>query len=278
MGKLDGQVALITGAARGQGRSHAVLLASEGADIVLVDSLKDNVTTSYPMATVDDLAETEALVLAEGRRCATHTADVRDLSALQAIADETVDAWGRIDIALANAGILTFGTIAEMTAEKWGEMIDINLTGVFNTLRAVVPHMARAGYGRIVATSSAAGHIGMQTLGHYGAAKWGVIGLVKALALETAEQGITVNAVTPALVNTPMVMNEEFQSLFLPDVEEPTEEQIREAYTINPMNVPWLEPIDVSRTVSFLVSPESRFITGETIGPLLGMGAQNGAA
>lgn len=278
MGKLDGQVAMITGAARGQGRSHAVLLASQGADIVLVDSVKDNETTRYPMANASDLVVTEELVRAEGARCLTQVADVRDLAALQRIADETVDVWGRIDILLANAGILSFGTIGEMSPEMWGEMIDINLTGVFNSFRAVLPHMTRAGYGRVVATSSAAGHIGMQTLGHYGAAKWGVIGLVKAAALETAEHGITINAVTPAMVNTPMVMNDEFRALFLPGVEEPTEEQIKEAYTINPMGVPWVEPIDVSRTVLFLVSPESRYFTGETIGPLLGMGAQNGAA
>jgi NAD(P)-dependent dehydrogenase (short-subunit alcohol dehydrogenase family) len=230
------------------------------------------------MASPDDLAETERLVLGQGRRCASYQADVRDLPALQQIADETVEKWGRIDVLLANAGILTFGAIGEMSPEVWDEMIGINLTGVFNTFRAVVPHMARAGYGRIVATSSAAGHIGMQTLGHYGAAKWGVIGLVKATALETVDQGITVNAVTPAMVDTPMVRNDDFRSFFLPDVSDPTEEEIREAYTMGPMNVPWLDPVDVSRTVLFLVSPESRYITGETIGPLLGMGAQNGAA
>lgn len=278
MGKLDGQVALITGAARGQGRSHARLLAAEGADIVLVDSAKDNATTKYPMATANDLAETERLVLAEDRRCAAYQADVRDLVALQRIADETVARWGRIDVLIANAGIVTFGTIGEMAADVWEETIAINLTGAFNAMRAVISHMAKAGYGRIVATSSAAGHMGMQNIGHYAASKWGILGLVKSAALETAGDGITVNAVTPATVNTPMVMNDEFRSVFLPGIASPTEEQVREAYTLNPMNVPWIEPVDVSRVILFLVSPESRYITGETIGPLAGMAAQNGAA
>jgi len=277
MGKLDGQVALITGAARGQGRSHARLLAGEGADIVLVDSVKDNATTKYPMATPDDLAETERLVIAEGRRCRAYEADVRDLVALQRIADETVAQWGRIDVLIANAGILTFGTIGGMAADVWEETIAINLTGAFNTMRAVIPHMTTAGYGRIVATSSAAGRMGMQNIGHYAASKWGVIGLVKSAALETAENGITVNAVTPAMVDTPMVMNDDVRSVFMPGVANPTEQQVREAYTLNPMNVPWIDPVDVSRAVLFLVSPESRYITGETIGPMAGMAAQNSA-
>lgn len=277
MGKLDGQVALITGAARGMGRSHARLLAGEGADIVLVDSVKDNATTKYPMATPDDLAETERLVIAEGRRCRSYQADVRDLVALERIADETMAQWGRIDVLIANAGILTFGTIGGMAADVWEETIAINLTGVFNTLRAVIPHMTKAGYGRIVATSSASSRMGVQNIGHYSASKWGVIGLVKSAALETAENGITVNAVTPAMVDTPMTMNGNVRSVFMPGVANPTEEQVREAYTLNPMNVPWIDPVDVSRVVLFLVSPESRYITGETIGPMAGMAAQNSA-
>jgi NAD(P)-dependent dehydrogenase (short-subunit alcohol dehydrogenase family) len=160
----------------------------------------------------------------------------------------------------------------------WEEMIAINLTGVFNTFRAVIPHMTKAGYGRIVATSSVAARMGTQNLGHYTAAKWGVLGLVKATALETIDHGITVNAVTPAMVATPMVLNDDLRSLFLPEVENPTEDQIRKAYAIAPMkSVPWVEASDVSRAVLFLVAPESRFMTGETIGPTLGFAAQHGA-
>ncbi len=277
MGKFNGQVALITGAARGQGRSHARALASEGADVVLVDSVKDNAATKYPMATPDDLAETERLVIAEGRRCRSYEADVRDLVELQRIADETVAQWGRIDVLIANAGILTFGTIEGMAAGVWDETIAINLTGTFNTMKAVIPHMMKAGYGRIIAASSASSRMGVQNIGAYAASKWGILGLVKTAALETVDNGITVNAVTPAMVDTPMTMNDEMRSMFLPGVENPTDEQVREAYTIAPMKVPWIDAVDVSRVVLFLASPESRYITGETMGPMLGMAAQNSA-
>lgn len=278
MGQLDGQVAFITGGARGQGRSHAVLLASEGADIVISDLLEENSTTPYAMSSQADMDETVRLVEKEGRKCLALKADVRKLDELTAVADAAIAEFGRIDILLANAGIMTAVEVADMSAEVWGETIDINLTGVFNTFRAVLPHMIKAGYGRVVATSSGGGHIGFNNLGHYCAAKWGVIGLVKSTAMELAQKGITVNAVTPTNVNTDMIQNDACRALFLPGIENPTEEQIREAYVINPMGVPWIEPIDVSRTILFLVSPDSKYITGETIGPLAGSGAVNGAA
>lgn len=277
MGKFDGQVAFITGGARGQGRSHAVHLAEQGADIVITDSLKDNATTPYAMATQADLDETVRLIEGLGRKVLARQIDVRDLDGLIAFADEVVEKWGKIDILLANAGIMTAVPIAEMSGEVWGETVDINLTGVFNSFRAVLPHMAKAGYGRVVATSSGGGHIGFNNLGHYCAAKWGVIGLVKSAAMEMAQSGVTVNAVTPTNVNTDMIRNASCEALFLPGVENPTIEQIEAAYVINPMGVPWIEPVDVSRTIAFLVSPDSKYITGETIGPLAGSGATNGA-
>jgi len=277
MGKFDGQVAFITGGARGQGRSHAVHLAEQGADIVITDSLKDNATTPYAMATQADLDETVRLIEGLGRKVLARQIDVRDLDGLIAFADEVVEKWGKIDILLANAGIMTAVPIAEMSGEVWGETVDINLTGVFNSFRAVLPHMAKAGYGRVVATSSGGGHIGFNNLGHYCAAKWGVIGLVKSAAMEMAQSGVTVNAVTPTNVNTDMIRNASCEALFLPGVENPTIEQIESAYVINPMGVPWIEPVDVSRTIAFLVSPDSKYITGETIGPLAGSGATNGA-
>lgn len=278
MGKLDGQVAFITGGARGQGRSHAQLLASEGADVVLVDILSNLDIAPYAMSAQSDMDETVALVEAEGRRCLGLQGDVRDLDRMSAVAKEAIGHFGKIDILLANAGIMTAAPVHELSPEMWAETIDINLTGVFNSFRAVVPYMIDAGYGRIVATSSGGGHIGFNNLGHYCAAKWGVIGLVKSLAMETCQQGITVNAVTPTNVRTDMIMNDSCKALFLPGIENPTEEQMRAAYVINPMNVPWIEPIDVSRVILFLVSPDSKYITGETIGPLAASGAINGAA
>jgi SDR family mycofactocin-dependent oxidoreductase len=278
MGIFDGQVALITGGARGQGRSHAQLLAREGADIVIVDSAEDNATAKYPMASIDDLNTTVDLLRATGRRCTAHQVDVRDLDGLQRVAEETVSEFGHIDILLANAGILTFGALSEMDSATWRETIDINLTGAFNALRAVLPHMILREYGRVIVTSSAVGHMGMENVGHYSASKWGILGLVKSAALEVAARGITVNAVTPTMVNTPMIMNDECIRWFVPGVTNPTEEQIRTAFTLNPMNVPWMEPVDVSRVVLFLASPDSRYITGESIGPIAGAGAQNGAA
>ena len=278
MGTFDGQIAFITGGARGQGRSHAVYLASRGADIAIVDSLEDNRTTPYGMATAADLDETVRLIEAQGRTAYVRRIDVRDLVGLTAFADEVVEKFGKIDILLANAGIMTAVPVAEMSGEIWSETIDINLTGVFNSFRAVLPHMVRSGYGRVVATSSGGGHIGFNNLGHYCAAKWGVIGLVKSAALEVAQSGVTVNAVTPTNVNTDMIRNAACESLFLPGIEHPTQQQIEEAYVINPMGVPWIEPEDVSRTIAFLVSPELKYITGETLGPLAGSGATNGAA
>lgn len=278
MGTLDGQIAFVTGGARGQGRSHAVHLAGLGADIVIVDSLKDNETTEYPMAAQSDLDETARLVRAQGRNVYTRQIDVRDFDGLTAFVDEIVEKLGKIDILLANAGIMTAVEIAEMSPQVWAETIDINLTGVFNSFRAVLPHMIEAGYGRVVATSSGGGHIGFNNLGHYCASKWGVIGLVKSAAMELAGKGITVNAVTPTNVNTDMIRNAACEALFLPGVDNPTDQQIRDAYVINPMGVPWIEPIDVSRTIAFLVDPDSKYITGETLGPLAGSGATNGAA
>jgi SDR family mycofactocin-dependent oxidoreductase len=277
MQELLGQVAFITGGARGQGRSHAITLAKAGADIVLVDNLEDNPTVPVPMASADDMAETRRLVEAEDRRCLTIKGDVRDLAQMTAAADQAIAELGRIDILLANAGILSYSPIAEMSSEIWDETVDVNLNGVFNAFRAVLPHMISAGYGRIVATASGGGKIGAANIGHYCATKWGVIGLVKSVALETINNGITVNAVCPTNVNTDMIRNEYVEALFVPGVENPSQKQIEEHFVINPMGVPWVEPSDVSRIIRFIVDPGSKYITGETFGPLAGSGAVNGA-
>lgn len=275
MGNFDGRVAFVTGGARGQGRSHALHLARAGADIVICDSLGAQPTAPVHMASEDDLKETVRLIEAEGRKVLTRQVDVRDLDGMIKFADDAVAEFGRIDILLANAGIMSFGALDEMSETVWQDTIDTNLTGVFNSFRAVVPHMKKAGYGRIVATSSGGGRIGFPNLSHYVAAKWGVIGLVKSLALEVCKDGITVNAVTPTNVNTDMIRNQPTQDLFMPGAVNPTQEEIEAAFVINPMGVPWLEASDVSRVIMFLVSEESKYITGETIGPLAGKAAEN---
>jgi SDR family mycofactocin-dependent oxidoreductase len=278
MGLLDGRVAVVTGGGRGQGRSHALTLAGEGADVVVCDVLHDLSSVPYPMSGPDDLDETVRAVTARGARCVGMRADVRSSADMSALAETVLSEFGRIDILVANAGIASISTIAEMTDEMWDTMISVNLGGVFRAMRAVVPEMLRAGYGRIVATSSVVGRQGSPNIGHYVAAKWGVIGLVKSLALEVAAHGITVNAVCPTSVDTRMIRNEAFERLFLPDVENPTLEQIKEAYTaLNPIPVPWVEPDDVSRAVLFLASDRARYITGETVTVAAGWNANNAA-
>jgi SDR family mycofactocin-dependent oxidoreductase len=266
MGKLDGQVAFITGGGRGQGRSHALLLAGEGADIVVCDIAADIPTVPYPLATQADLDETAKLVTELGRRCLALTADVRDTAQLAAVADRAIAEFGKIDILLANAGVCGFGRFWEITDAMWDDMIATDLTGVFKTMRAVVPHMIERGYGRIVATSSMGGRMGAPNLAHYVAAKWGVIGLVKTLALEVADKGITVNAVCPATVDTQMVHNPAFYGLFAPDLENPTKAEVAPRYVaLNKIPVPWVEPADISRAILFLLTDDSRYITGSTL-------------
>ncbi|MQA93647.1 MAG: mycofactocin-coupled SDR family oxidoreductase [Streptosporangiales bacterium] len=269
-GRLDGRVAVITGGARGQGRAHAVRLAREGADIVICDIGEPIGTVAYPMGSETELAETARLVREQGRRAVTVKADVRNLAAMEEVAAQAVAMFGRIDILLANAGIAGASPIAEMTGEQWKDMIDINLTGVFHAFRAVVPHMIERGYGRIVATSSIVARMGATNSGHYAAAKWGVIGLVKSLSLEVAAHGITVNAVLPSGVNTIQVHNEVAYRAFRPDLEHPTREDVMPLFANGPG---LLEPEDVSAAMMFLVSDEHGHMNGETLTLSAGMSA-----
>jgi len=272
MGVLDGKVALVTGGARGQGRSHAVTLAGEGADVVVSDILDQLDTVPYPLATEKDLAETVKLVEERGRRCVAVKADVRSLTEMQGVAARAIDEFGRLDILLANAGIASNSPIAEMGEQQWREMIDVNLTGVFHSFRAVVPHMIERGFGRIVATSSVVARMGATNSGHYAAAKWGVIGLVKSLSLEAAAHGITVNAVLPAGVNTDQLHNKATYKLFRPDLDDPTREDVMPIFSTGPG---LLEPADVSRAVLFLVTDERGYLNGETLTLSAGMSASN---
>src|SRR5687768_3295241 len=220
---LDGKVAFITGAGRGQGRSHALRLADEGADVVALDICADAVeTVPYGLSSRADLDQTVALVEAKGRRIVAVEADVRDLGQVQKAVDAGLGEFGHIDVVCANAGVGSWSVSYEMSEQMWKDMIDINLTGVFNTVRAAVPSMVRRGEGgSVVLTSSTAGLIGYQHTAHYTAAKHGVLGLMKVLAQELAPQHIRVNAVCPTTVNTPLVINDATFNLFAPDVASP---------------------------------------------------------
>ena len=266
MGKLEGKVAFITGAARGQGRSHAVRLAQEGADIIAVDLCAQMGSVGYPMATEEDLAETVRQVEALDRRIVASVADVRDSAALKGAVDDGVAQLGRLDIVLANAGIATFAPVEELTDDAWDEMIAVNLTGVFKTVRAAVPHIKAGGRGgAIVLTSSTAGIKGLANLAHYVAAKHGVVGLVKTMANEFAPDMIRVNSVHPTSVNTDMIHNEETYGLFRPDKHksEVTREEAGESFkTMNALPIEWVEPVDISNAILFLVSDDARYVTG----------------
>src|ERR1700727_721649 len=207
MGKaLDGQVAIITGGARGQGRADAVARARLGARVVLCDVPATLASVQYELGTAEDLDLTVSLVKEAGGEAIAVQADVRDPAAVASVADAALAAFGQIDILVANAGIVSTGKLWELSDEDWREMIDTNLTGVFNAMRAVVPHMRERRYGRIVAISSLGGLTGLPSISHYSAAKWGVIGLAKSLALEVAADGITANAGAPPTAPPPMAL------------------------------------------------------------------------
>ena len=266
MGTLDGKVAFITGAARGQGRSHALALAREGADIVALDIGRDAFeSVPYPLGTEAELDETLAAVEALGRRALKGVADVRDLAQIQAVVDTALETFDGIDIVCANAGIGSFFVSWEITPQQWQDMIDVNLTGVFNTTRATLPSMIERGEGgSLVLTSSTAGLIGYAHTAHYTAAKHGVIGLMKVLAQELGPHRIRVNAVCPTTVNTPLVVNDATFQLFAPDVSNPTADDVREAFAgLNSLpDLPWIEPEDVSEAVVWLCSDAARYVTG----------------
>jgi len=265
-GQFAGRVAVITGGARGQGRSHAVGLAREGADIALVDRCADLPTVTYPLATADDLAETVRLVEAEGRRCVSATADVRDLEAMIGFVDGVVADLGSVDILVANAGVSTLGSIVDMDAAQWSETVDVNLTGVFNAMRAAAPHLRRNRWGRIIAISSMMGRSANPLIPAYCASKWGVIGLTKSVAHEMAHSGVTVNAIAPGNISTDMIHNETLYRLMRPDVEHPTREDVAVPMTsLHVQPVPWLEPEEVTAAVLFLCSEGARHITGSVI-------------
>ncbi|MBA4021611.1 MAG: SDR family mycofactocin-dependent oxidoreductase [Gordonia sp.] len=253
--ELDGRVAIVTGGARGQGRAHARALAAAGAHVVVADIADQIRTVPYEMPTEEDLDATVDLIRSEGGVATATVVDVRDSEAVDDLVQRTIVDLGGVEILIANAGICGFSTVAEISDEVWRDMIDTNLTGTFNCVRAVLPTMSSAGYGRIIAISSGAGRSGMANLGHYGASKWGIIGLIKTVAIENGPFGITANVVCPTTVNTPMVMNPNTFGVFCPDIDSPTIEDATPRFAaLSPLGIPWLEPEDVTRAVMYLVN------------------------
>jgi (+)-trans-carveol dehydrogenase len=265
MGRVEGKVAFITGAARGQGRSHAIRLAQEGADIIAIDLMEDIPGAPYARATEDDLAETVAQVEALDRRIIASKADVRDFESLKTAVDDGVAQLGRLDIVSANAGISTQMAPTETLEEDmWQNMIDTNLSGVWRTAKVAIPHLKAGGNGgSIILTSSEAGLKGYANIAHYVSAKHGVVGLMRTLALELAPDMIRVNSIHPTQVDTPMIMNEATYKLFAPQLENPTREDFAPAsQATNALPIPWVEAVDISNALLFLASDEARYITG----------------
>jgi (+)-trans-carveol dehydrogenase len=267
-GRVEGKVAFITGAARGQGRAHAVRLAQEGADIIAVDICKQIDSVQIPLSTPEDLAETADLVKGLNRRIYTAEVDVRDYDALKAAVDAGVEQMGRLDIIVANAGIGNGGATLDKTSEPdWTDMIDVNLGGVWKTVKAGVPHILAGGRGgSIILTSSVGGLKAYPHTGHYVAAKHGVVGLMRTFAVELGAQNIRVNSVHPTNVNTPLFMNEPTMKLFRPDLENPGPEDMKVVgQLMHTLPIGWVEPEDIANAVLFLASDEARFITGVTL-------------
>ncbi|MFK4106878.1 mycofactocin-coupled SDR family oxidoreductase [Streptomyces sp. NPDC019531] len=267
MGRVDGKVVVITGAGRGQGRSHAVRLAEEGADIIALDVCQDNEIAEYPMASAEDLQETARLVEKAGRRVVALQADVRDRAALDSAIAEGVEQLGRLDAVVANAGISPVG--ANRPLRAFGDTVDVNLTGVLNTVHASMPHLGDGA--SVVVIGSAAGllfdHGQPGPMGPggtgYAFAKQALVQYVNWFAPFLAPSGRRLNAVHPANVDTEMIRNEAMYRIFRPDLEEPTfEDAVPGLTTVQAMPIPFVEPVDVSHAVVYLVSDESRFVTG----------------
>jgi SDR family mycofactocin-dependent oxidoreductase len=263
MGKLSGKVILITGGARGQGRSHAVTLAGEGADIVVCDIAEQLPTVPYPLASEEDLEETRRLVESKGRKCLSLKADIRDRSELEMAVGRTIQEFGRIDGLIANAGIFSGGVPAwELTEAQWDEVLAVNLKGVWLSCKYVIPHMLSRSSGGIVLISSMAGLEGYHNCAHYVASKHGVIGLMRALANELGPHGIRVNAVCPTTVRTESVLNQFMYNLFAGGEGGTLADLTEGMRDINLLPTELIDPQDVSNAVLWLLSDLARHVTG----------------
>lgn len=265
--RFEGQVVFISGVARGQGRNHAVRFAAEGAQIVGFDLCHDLEHAPYPLATEDDLAETVRLVEQAGGAMHAEVADVREWDAVKRVAKAGLERFGRIDVVLANAGTYAPMPVQFVAPDSWNETIDVNLTGVFHTVKAGIRSMVeRNEGGAVVITSSTAGLKGFYGAPAYNAAKHGVVGLMRSLALELAPNQIRVNSVHPTSVGTPMILNDVFPKLVRMDLPDAGVDDAAEFLrTMQPMDVPWIDPDDVSNVVLFLASDEARYVTGTTL-------------
>jgi len=268
MGRVQGKVAFITGAARGQGRSHAVRLAEEGADIIAVDICHDVDTVKYPLSTPDDLKETARLVEQLGRRIVAVEADVRERAQLIAALDRGIAELGRLDIVVAQAGILS--QKAEQQLQAWTDVVDTNLIGIINAVHAALPHLTSGA--SIIATGSTAAYMNVMPMQKVGTDPGGVAYMVAKrllsqfmhdLARELAPRQIRANVVHPTNVNTDMLHNEGMYRSFRPDLEHPTREDATPAFHVQQsMPIPWIEPVDISNAVLYLASDEARYVTG----------------
>ncbi|MGV9927086.1 mycofactocin-coupled SDR family oxidoreductase [Nocardia rhamnosiphila] len=267
MGKLDGKVAVVSGAARGQGRSHAVELAAAGASVIALDICADLEGNTYPLARPEDLEETARLIEKEGVRAHPIIVDVRERSAVWSAVAQGVEALGRLDIVVANAGIAPMGEV--QTIRSWSDTIDTDLVGVFNVVQASLPHLESGA--SIIATGSLAAQLGSSTKqgpggSAYSFAKQVVAHYVNDLANQLARRMIRVNAVHPTNVNTDMLHNEGMYKVFRPDKKAPTRAEAEAAFpAMQGMPVPYIEPQDVSNLIVFLAGDDSRYITGSQL-------------
>ncbi len=267
MSRLDGKVALITGAARGQGRSHALRLADEGADVIAFDLCRQIESVPYPMAGSDDLVTTVDLVKSRGRRIYAAEVDVRDLDGLQEAVAAGVDVLGRLDVVVANAGTLNdTAPMWQLSERQFQDQIDVNLTGVWKTIKATVPVLLRQGQGgAVILIGSLSGLAAAPNVGHYAASKHGVNGLMRTLSAELAPHGIKVNSINTTNVNTPMINNQHYNRLFAGGADGATQEDALDVLSArHALPTPFLDPIDVSNAVLYLASDDGRFITGTT--------------
>jgi len=266
MNRFEGKTVLITGAGRGQGRSHALGFAREGADVAVCDICQDAATIPYELSSRADLDETVRLIEAEGRKAVGGVVDVRNYAQLKEFTDRAVaELGGKLDVLCCNAGVFaSAATLDVMPEEMWDEMIDTNVKGVWLTCKAALPHMMARKYGRIVVTGSTAGHIGAPNFGHYTASKHALDGLVKTLAWEQGANGITVNIVAPTGVGTRMILNDTLYGIF--DAANPTKERMSEMLAgTHASGVPWLEPEDVTKVVLFLASDDAARMTAANV-------------
>jgi SDR family mycofactocin-dependent oxidoreductase len=284
LGRLRGKAAIITGAARGIGRATAVAFAREGADVMGIDIAGPvSSTLEVVQATPDELAETGRLVEAAGMRWCEARLDQRDLAALRAAADKAHATFGRLDILFANAGIQSFKPILDWQDADWHDTIDVNLTGTCNAIRAVAPHLVENGGGRIIVTSSTQGRHGTKFGAAYSASKWGIIGLMKSAALEFGEHKITVNAVIPGLIDTPLTRHRDRYAQAVDDLKSKAPiaaleaEAKKKLIAKTPLGVPWIEPEAVAPVVVFLASDEASMVSGATYDVTGGDSANNAA-